>query len=340
MPQAFPAGVTPATLNAFYRAIGAIFVNPGVAYTTPGYYTTGTASVPSATGYPLGEATKAGRFTYTGSAGYKFTPDITGYVTYSTGFQAGGLDLNNGSARAGQVVRPTTTDAIEVGIKGSLFDRRMTFSAAAYNELLKGFQTSISYVLPNGTQYRGATNAGDIRARGVEWDMTAALGNGVRVVFGGNYNESIYKSAPSLPAPQELSYNGIANVDATGQRAPYAPLWTLSVTPSWDHQIGEHEEFYTYAQYSYTSSISTGVTQGAYTQVPAQSNLNLRAGVRLEDGKYDISLYANNALDKKNITSQGLLQAPAGAGVTAYLGRTVSFAPPAMFGISFKAKFL
>lgn len=340
MPQAFPAGVTPATLNAFYRAIGAIFVNPGVSYTTPGYFTTGTASVPATTGYVLGQATKAGRFTYTGSAGYKFTPDITGYVTYSTGFQAGGLDLNNGSGRAGQFVSPTTTDSIEAGLKGSLFDRRLTFSTAVYNELLKGFQTSISYLLPDGTSYRGATNAGDIRARGFEWDVTAAMGNGVRLTFAGNYNESIYKSAPSLPAPQELSYNGIANVNATGQRAPYAPLWTISATPSWDHQLGDGEEFYTYLQYSYTSSLSTGVTQGAYTQVPAQSNINVRAGFRFQDGKYDVSFYANNALDKKNVTSQGLLAAPAGIGVTAYLGRTISFAPPAMYGISLKAKFL
>ena len=209
-----------------------------------------------------------------------------------------------------------------------------------YQETLNGFQTSISYLLPNGTTYRGATNAGDIRARGFEWDVTGALGNGVRVTFGGNYNESIYKSAPSLPSPAELSYNGVSTVNATGQRAPYAPLWTLSATPSWDHQLGEGEEFYTYLQYSYTSSISTGVTQGMYTQVPAQSNINVRAGFRFQDGKYDVSFYANNALDKKNITSQGLLQAPAGAGVTAYLGRTISFSPPAMYGISLKAKFL
>lgn len=340
MPQSLPAGVTNAQLNAFYRAIGAVFVNPGVSYTLPGYFTTGTRSVPATVGYPIGQATKAGKFTFTGSASYKFTPDITGYATYTTGFQAGGLDLNNGSGRSGQFVSPTTTQAVEAGVKGSLFDRRMTFNAAVYNEVLKGFQTSIAYLLPDGTSYRGATNAGDLRARGVEWDVVAALGNGVRVTFAGNYNDTIYQSAPSLPSPAELSYNGVANVNATGQRAPYAPVWTISATPSWDHQIGEHEEFYTYLQYSYTGRLSTGVSQGIYTQVPAQSNVNVRAGIRLEDGKYDISLYANNALDKKNITSQGLLAAPAGTGVTAYLGRTVTFAPPAMYGISLKAKFL
>ncbi|MGL1682672.1 hypothetical protein ACSTIO_23905, partial [Vibrio parahaemolyticus] len=84
-------------------------------------------------------------------------------------------------------------------------------------------------------------------------------------------------------------YNGIANVNATGQRAPYSPQWALSVTPSFDHKISAHTEFYSYAQYSYTSDYSTGVTQSIYTQVPGQFNLDLRAGVRFADGKYDLS---------------------------------------------------
>jgi len=339
LPQSLPAGVTPATLNAFYKAINAIFMNPGVSYTTPGYSATGAPAVSATTGYPIGVATKAGKFNASGSVSYKFTPDINVYATYSTGYQAGGLDLNNGSALAGQVVNPTTTENFEVGLKSELLDRRLLVNLAVYNETLNGFQTSISYTLPNGTPYRGATNAGDIRARGVEWDVQAALGEGFRLTFDGNYNESIYKSAPSLPSPAELSYNGVATVNATGQRAPYAPLWTLAVTPSWSTQIGEHEEFYALAQYSYTGHLSTGVTQGIYTQVPGESNLNLRAGVRFEDGKYDVSLYANNALDAKNIASQGLLTAPAGAGVTAYLGRTISYNPPAMYGVTLRAKF-
>jgi len=159
------------------------------------------------------------------------------------------------------------------------------------------------------------------------------------LTFDANYNESIYKSAPSLPSPPELSYNGVATVNATGQVAPYAPKLTLAVTPSWNTEIGEHEEFFALAQYSYTSSLSTGVVQSIYQQVPAQSNLNLRAGVRFEDGKYEVSLYANNALDAKNIASQNILAAPSGAGVTAYIGRTVSYNPPAMYGITLKAKF-
>jgi iron complex outermembrane receptor protein len=335
LPASLPAGVSNATLNTFYKAIGAVFVNPGVIYTTPGY-----SSAAAATGYVPSAAESSHNVSGSVSLSYKITPDLAAYATFSNGFQAGGLDLNNGSALPSQAaVNPTTTDNYEIGVKSTLFDQHLILDLAAYQEVLYGFQTSISYLLPNGTTYRGATNAGNIRSRGLEWDVTASLGYGAQVTFDGNYNNSIYQSAPSLPAPAELSYSGVSTINATGQTAPFAPKLTLAVTPSWDHPIGPHEEFYSYAQYSYTGRYSTGVTQSVYSQVPAQFLLNLRAGIRLEDGRYDVSLYANNATNERNIASQGLLAAPSGAGVTAYLGRTVSYNPPALYGVTLRAKF-
>lgn len=335
LPISLPAGVTNAQLNAFYNAIDAVQRNPGLVYTVPGYPTAAATA-----GYPLNIKTSNDNLSGTVSLSYKVTPDVTAYVTYATGFQAGGLDLNNRSLNpAAPPVQPTTTSNIEAGVKASLLDRRLTLAVAAYQEKLEGFQTSISFTLPNGTPQRGATNVGDIRARGVEWSLAANFGSGIRLTFDGNYNDAVYTRAPSLPAPAELSYNGVANIDATGQRAPYSPEWALSLTPSWDFRIGSRTEFYSYVQYSYTSRYGTGVTQSIYTQVPSQFNLNLRAGVRLNDGKYDISFYANNATNEKNIISQGLLAAPSGAGVTAYLGRTVNYNQPSRYGLTLRAKY-
>ncbi|WP_293972368.1 TonB-dependent receptor [Sphingomonas sp.] len=335
LPTSLPAGITNAQLLAFYNAIDAVQRNAGVAYTVPGY-PAGVAS----TGYALGRSTSNDNVSGTVSLSYKITPDLTTYVTYATGFQAGGLDLNNRALDpSAPDVKPTKTKNIEAGIKASLFDRRLTLALAAYQEKLEGFQTSVSFTLPNGTPQRGATNVGDIRARGFEWSLAADLGSGIRLTFDGNYNDGIYTRAPSLPAPAELSYNGIANIDAKGQQAPYSPKWALSVTPSWDFRIAPGTEFYSYAQYSYTTSYGTGVTQSIYTRVPNQFNLNLRAGVRLDNGKYDISVYANNATNEKNIISQALLTAPSGAGVTAYLGRTVNYNQPARYGVTLRAKY-
>ncbi|MBB3475201.1 TonB-dependent receptor [Sphingomonas sp. BK345] len=335
MPATLPAGITNAQLLAFYTAIDAVQRNPGVTYRIPGYPTAAATS-----GYPLNLETSNDNLSGTLSLSYKIAPDVTGYVTYATGFQAGGLDLNNRSlSPSAPAIQPTTTKNIEVGLKASLLDRHLTLSLAVYQEQLNGFQTSISFVLPDGTPQRGATNVGDIRARGLEWSVAANVGGGFRLTFDGNYNDANYTRAPSLPAPAELSYNGIANIDAEGQRAPYSPRWALSATPSWDVQVASGTEFYSYAQFSHTTGYGTGVTQSIYTQVPNQSNLNLRAGLRLNSGRYDISLFANNATNERNIISQALLAAPSGAGVTAYLGRTVNYNQPARYGITLRARY-
>jgi len=127
-----------------------------------------------------------------------------------------------------------------------------------------------------------------------------------------------------------------ASYNATGHDAPDAPKLTLSLTPSWDHPIGAHEDFYTYAQYSYSSSFYSATNLSAYSVVPAQYTLNLRAGVRLQDGRYDISLYANNATNQRNILSTALLAIPT---TSIYYAKSESLAPPAMYGVTLRAKF-
>jgi iron complex outermembrane receptor protein len=64
-----------------------------------------------------------------------------------------------------------------------------------------------------------------------------------------------------------------------------------------------------------------------------------RPALRLAAGRYDASIYANNATDEKNIISQALLAARSGAGVTAYLGHSVNGNLPARYGVTFRAKF-
>jgi iron complex outermembrane receptor protein len=82
----------------------------------------------------------------------------------------------NAVVRAGipAVVNPSTTNNYEVGIKTTLLDRRLTFNVDAYQETLYGYQTSYTQIQPNGTTLRYIANAGDVRSRGLEWNLTAA----------------------------------------------------------------------------------------------------------------------------------------------------------------------
>ncbi|MGC1304135.1 MAG: TonB-dependent receptor [Caulobacteraceae bacterium] len=323
------SGGSPVDLSQLPAAVRGAAVTAGAASSLANYGVNGSTS-----GYPLSAWVSDNNVSGSASLSYKITPATMVYLAFSNGYQAAALNLN-AVVKSGipAVVNPSTTDNYELGIKTSLLDHHLTFNADVYNEVLYGYQTTYTQILANGSTLRYIANAGNVRSRGVEWDVTAALGEGVLLSFDGAYNDAIFQSAHSVAPPPEVT---TASFDATGRAAPDAPKVTLSLTPSWNHRVGDRETFYTYAQYSYSSSFYSATNLSAYSIVPDQFNLNLRAGLQLDDGKYDISLYANNATNQRNIYAKGLLAVPT---TSIYFAQSQSLAPPAMYGITLRAKY-
>jgi iron complex outermembrane receptor protein len=322
-------GGSPIDLGDLPAAVQAAALTAGATSTLSNYGAGGSTS-----GYPQSAWVSNNNVSGSASLSYKVTPDTLVYALFSNGFQAAALNLN-AVIKTGipAVVNPSTTDNYEVGVKTALFSHRLTISLDAFNEVLYGYQTTYSEVLANGSTLRYVANAGNVRSRGVEWDVAAALGHGVRLAFDGAYDDAIFIYAPSVAPPPEVT---TATYDATGLAAPDAPKLTLSVTPSWTHRIGEHEVFYAYAQYSYSSSFYSATNLSVYSIVPEQYTLNLRAGVRLDDGRYDVSFYANNATNQHNIYSRALLAFPT---TSIYFAESQSLAPPAMYGVTVRGRF-
>ncbi len=72
------------------------------------------------------------------SLSYDFSDEITGYGSWSSGFKSGGFDMRGDAVATPNTVNgyePETVDSYEIGLKGSTFDRRLSFSSAVfYNE--------------------------------------------------------------------------------------------------------------------------------------------------------------------------------------------------------------
>jgi iron complex outermembrane receptor protein len=322
-------GGSPVDLSNLPAAVRAAAVTAGATSTLANFGVNGSTS-----GYPLNASVSSSNVSGSANLSYKVTPNTLLYAAYSNGYQAAALNLN-AVIKPGipVVVDPSTTNNYEVGVKSSLFDHRLSLSLAAYWEVLDGYQTTYTQVQPNGSTLRYIANAGNVRSRGIEFDATAALGGGVQLSVDGAWNDAIFQWAPSVAPPPEVT---TASFNATGHAAPDAPKLTLSVTPSWNHHIGAHEDFYALAQYSYSSSFYSATNLSAYSVIPGQFTLNLRAGVRLDDGRYDVSVYANNATNQQNVYTKGLLAVPT---TSIYFGTYQSLAPPAMYGVTLRAKF-
>ena len=322
-------GGSPIDLSNLPASVRSAATTAGATSTLANYGVNGSTS-----GYPLNAEVANGNVSGAASLSYKITPDTMAYATFSNGYQAAALNLN-AVIKTGipVVVNPSYTNNYEVGIKSALFDHHLTVAVDAYWETLDGYQTTYTQVLANGSTLRYVANAGNVRSRGFEWDIAAALGDGVQVTFDGAYNDAIFTYAPSVAPPPEVT---TASFNATGHAAPDAPKFTLSLTPSWEHDVSAHDTFYSLAQLSYSSSFYSATNLSAYSVVPGQYNLNLRAGFRIDDGRYDVSLYANNATNQHNIYSKSLLAFPT---TSIYYAEEQSLAPPATYGITLKAKF-
>lgn len=72
------------------------------------------------------------------SLSYDFSDAVTGYASWSSGFKSGGFDMRGDAILTPNTVNgydPETVDSYEIGLKGSAFDRRLSFASAVfYNE--------------------------------------------------------------------------------------------------------------------------------------------------------------------------------------------------------------
>ncbi|WP_380876995.1 TonB-dependent receptor [Sphingomonas sp. DBB INV C78] len=130
----------------------------------------------------LDKGTKDTDFTHRINVTYKFNDDVLVYGTVSRGFRPGGIN------RRGTLppYQPDFIDNYEIGLKSTLFDRKVRFNLAVYQ--LDWTDIQLSFLGANGlTEIR---NAGNARIRGAEFDLALKLIDGLTISAGGSYNDA------------------------------------------------------------------------------------------------------------------------------------------------------
>lgn len=198
---------------------------------------------------------------------YRINPDVMAYVSASRGFKSGGFDGRAATPAAAVPYDPETLWAYEIGVKSSLFDRRVTANVAAFWNDYTDLQLSSFVADPNGVGGFGAlfTNAGAATIRGVEIEVLArpieALSiNATLSYLDGQYDE----------------YIGPGGLDISDQRELVnAPEWAWRLGATYDFDLGAQGTLRVGADASYRSktyptvSSSEVVAQDAYTLVDA-----------------------------------------------------------------------
>lgn len=274
-------------------------------------------------------AVKDSNVSYLLSAAYKVTADVLIYGSYSTGYKGSGLNLNSAvTSGTPSVLDPEKVRNWEAGIKSELFDQSLTFNLSAFWTELSGLQANI---VPTNGNRSYLANVGDVRSRGIEVDANWRVTRELTLTANGSYNDAVYTSYRNAPCP--VGVTGIC--DLTGRPLWQAPKWIANGIVDFERSLSDGVDGYAVGQISYRSGAYGAADDGPYSRIPGYAVTNLRAGIKFQEGKFDLSVWTNNVFDKRyyqNLTTTQIV----GATAFAYSGQ---LGTPRTWGATLRANF-
>ncbi|WP_447590889.1 TonB-dependent receptor [Aquipseudomonas campi] len=232
---------------------------------------------------------------------YTFTDDFLGYVSLSHGEKSGGVNLNVSQAPTlgaeSLLVAPERANNAELGIKSQWLDDRLLVNANLFWTGIHGYQaTGYSPNPAPGVFF--LTNAGKLRSRGLELNVTALPIRGLTLNFTGSYNDVTYLSFKDAQAPAE---SAVPTQDLSGQRAAGAPKWIGNVSAEYRWNLESGFEPYVSGNYAYRSDTPGTLDNSKLSEIDGYGLANFSVGVRkdLSGGQVDASLWVRNAFDKE-----------------------------------------
>lgn len=180
---------------------------------------------------------KDNRFTYRVSADWDVTPNNLLYVSYETGFKAGGFFF---TADQGEY-KPETLKAFTLGSKNSFFDRKLTFNLEAFYWKYNDQQTSLLSLDSEQHTVFATLNIGKATIKGLELETRFAATDTTLLSVDVQYLNARYDSFKYIKPNQN---GGVSNgtgcpsssvtalaytIDCSGRRPPQAPKWTVNL---------------------------------------------------------------------------------------------------------------
>ncbi len=241
------------------------------------------------------------RLTGTAKIQYDFSDDVNAYAGWSTGYKAGGFNLDPLAYKLdtfgnvigdGREFEKETVESFELGLKSVLLDGRMTLNVAAFYSEFKDFQVNTF----TGTVFV-VENVPEVVSKGIEVDHSWSIADGVVLNGGVAYTDARYTAdTPILNATAALG--GPTNLK--DMNVTNAPKWQSSLGLQIDRAMPSREGWrYSFnTNWMYRSSYNTGADLDPQKEQSAFSLVNAQIGLRKEDDSLELLLWANNVFDQ------------------------------------------
>lgn len=300
---------------------------------------------------------------------YEISPEMNVYAAYGHSFRSGAAGVAVPVGITEDLIKTGSekTDSYEIGFKGTAFDRRLNYSIAAFYQKIDGYLSRFTGISYNCPELFGAcfssppappiNNATDTINGGFDFNYNAdATIKGIEGQFDGrltdnwdlgvslSYVKARYDDAVvpcnTFDAAGNPVILGTGNVSycARSGRIAEVPNFSMSANTEIRVPMGNVEP-YLRGLFTYRPGFFSEQVDYNYR---SRSLLNLFVGVRAEDGKWDINLFARNVLGQNRITniSQSNSITNTAAGIPYDSGyRLVNVMAPREFGLTASFKF-
>jgi len=280
-------------------------------------------------GTPGGGSASQDGFIYKLNTSYKFNDGLMVYATWSKGYRIGGpnrvapcpadlSDVQNACALPDELFYgPDKTINKEIGVRASLFDRKLTFNLSAYHIDWKGLQ------LGSVTTY-GATgitvNGGKAVSKGIEFNFDARPIPQLTISGTYSYNDAkLTEDVPGLLSYRNNMFPGVdadgnpcgvfdgcvdkfIDVDARdGDRLPGSTKNSGTLGATWTQPVGDASIIGNWTAV-YRGGVLTRPGARAFGE-RLPGFVTHRASITYSTDSFDVRIYAENLFDKYAVTS-------------------------------------
>jgi len=270
----------------------------------------GVAAYPSTTILPsrirAGQTAKDG-IVWKANTSYKFSDNLLGYFTYSTGYRVGGVNHvvpcilplppgQNLCALPNELVYgPDKTRNMEIGLRGSLFDKRLQFTLDAYHVDWTGVQVPSQTV--NGAI--GITvNGANAVSKGFDAQATVRITPNLSVTGTYSYVDAhLTEDVTGLVVSQGVRYDAFS-----GDRLPGSSKNSGSAQLTYDYPLGDGRKIEATWATIYRGNIFSRVgDRGNGETIPHY--ITHSASVTYIAKRFEVGLFADNLFDKYAVTA-------------------------------------
>lgn len=272
------------------------------------------------------------KVTWLANLSHFLSNDIMLFANFSTGFKSGGFNpegFNSQVSEAGRTRKfdTETTKNYELGIKTTMMEGQLVANATLYRTKINDFQER---------QFDGLNlivhNSGDLTQQGVELDMQFQPREEFYATLGVSYLDSEFDSFPNATAyPGHIAAISLANQarllclsevalgikalsacpaarlpiptrDMKGERNHFSPKWQVALSTEWVDSLPDSAaDWFIRGEYQYMDDQNVGAdtNQNPDTMQGSYNLFNGGAGVRGQNGDWEVSLFVKNIFDEE-----------------------------------------